>query len=382
MPSLEYLLNDITEGGVDTLLTAGYTDDDVIVGSFMSHEGRVFDFDMGEDYTEIYEVNQDSEYINDYFIGALQTEGVEYHGDSAYEYFLGFSGLEIHRDAGALKCKPGNTPCGRKCLPKGQKCRMQGGHGGLGSPGGRGRGLKIGGAIAGAAALGGVGALVGGTKAGRGMVRNIAGEVKGAAGNMKLKERASYIGSLTKGRAKGIKDEVVTGAATAANKVASGVAKGVEKAKAKVANAVSNVAYKATARAVKTGASVQQAAAGGRKKAVQTAANVGSSAAKTQANVGSAVTKAKQGTTSAITKSAASTGGALAKTQAATSSALSKTKEKTTSALTKSAANVGSTLAKAGASSGEKKAKKQRQRIKQSQIDKIKRQIDQLPPKN
>ena len=60
--------------------------------------------------------------MNDYFTGILDASGVEYHGDSAYDYWKGFVGIELKKDAGALTCKNG-TPCGKRCLPKGQKCR-------------------------------------------------------------------------------------------------------------------------------------------------------------------------------------------------------------------------------------------------------------------
>jgi len=51
----------------------------------------------------------------DYYTGRLNAMGIYYHGADPHAYWVG--------RMDALKCKPGNTPCGGRCLPKGQKCK-------------------------------------------------------------------------------------------------------------------------------------------------------------------------------------------------------------------------------------------------------------------
>jgi hypothetical protein len=51
----------------------------------------------------------------DYYTGRLNAMGIYYHGAEPHSYWVG--------RMDALKCKPGNTPCGDRCLPKGQKCK-------------------------------------------------------------------------------------------------------------------------------------------------------------------------------------------------------------------------------------------------------------------
>ncbi len=53
---------------------------------------------------------------NDYYLGRLHAEGIEYHGDSAYQYWLG-------RNDARLECGPESKRCGNACIPKWKKCR-------------------------------------------------------------------------------------------------------------------------------------------------------------------------------------------------------------------------------------------------------------------
>ena len=58
----------------------------------------------------------DADWLNDYYSGRLVVEGIDYCGDSAYEYWSGRSDAQ-------LKCGPESKRCGNACIPKWKKCR-------------------------------------------------------------------------------------------------------------------------------------------------------------------------------------------------------------------------------------------------------------------
>ena len=145
MSTLESAISSVYDPGVEMILSSHRSQDGQLDGSFLGADGRVFNFSIANDEIEFQESHQDSEYINEYFSGILFGEGVEYHGDSAYEYWKGFNEIETRTDAKAMKCTKGGVPCGGRCLPAGQKCRSK-----LGTA----AKLAVGAAAAGAAAYG------------------------------------------------------------------------------------------------------------------------------------------------------------------------------------------------------------------------------------
>ncbi len=132
MNYIERALNTAYSGGIESLVDAERTESGNITGRFIGTEGKVYSYQIDPEGVEFEESHEDSEWVNDYFLAKLDAEGVEYHGDSAYEYWMGRQGVDIRRDG--LQCKTG-TPCGNRCIPKGRKCRV-------GSSGASGAALK------------------------------------------------------------------------------------------------------------------------------------------------------------------------------------------------------------------------------------------------
>jgi len=136
------------DGVVETLLKVNSNGDNRATGSFMTNEGQVFNFEINgdEDFVEVEHNHRDSEQVDDYYRGMLQSKGIEYHGDSAYLYYLGRTGEDVRCDMGGA-CPGGGTRCGKRCLPQGQKCRISAG----GAAKGVGKAALAVGAIGGAA---------------------------------------------------------------------------------------------------------------------------------------------------------------------------------------------------------------------------------------
>jgi len=158
MDYIERALNTAYSGGIEALVDAQRTESGNITGRFIGTEGKVYAYQIDPEGIEFEESHEDSEWINDYYTAKLDAEGVEYHGDSAYEYWMGRQGVPIRRDG--LQCKTG-TPCGNRCIPRGHKCRVgsSGASGAALKQGGSKlkTGLKIAGGVAAAGALGAAG---------------------------------------------------------------------------------------------------------------------------------------------------------------------------------------------------------------------------------
>lgn len=78
--------------------------------------------------------------MNDgYYVGMIEELGTVYHGGYNQAYWVGRND--------ALKCTPGNAPCGDICLPKGKRCKTGAGSTGTGLRQGRGLGSRIGGVV-------------------------------------------------------------------------------------------------------------------------------------------------------------------------------------------------------------------------------------------
>ena len=121
MDYIEAALNTAYTGGIEALVDADLTENGNIRGRFLGGDGRVFAYQIDPEGVEFQESHEDSEWINDYYSAKLAVEGVEYHGDSAFEYWKGRNGDPVRVDG--INCKSG-TPCGGRCLPQGQKCRV------------------------------------------------------------------------------------------------------------------------------------------------------------------------------------------------------------------------------------------------------------------
>ena len=86
MESLESYLSSATDGYAETLIDVNSISESQLTGRFVSSDGRVCDFEMTPSYIEYGESpHTDSGYVNEYFSGVLFANGVEYHGDSAYD---------------------------------------------------------------------------------------------------------------------------------------------------------------------------------------------------------------------------------------------------------------------------------------------------------
>jgi hypothetical protein len=118
------IVKEIIETGFGTspeFLASVNQNNDSVIGQFI-HLGTVFDYKIQSDSILYQENRQDSQWIQDYCLGYLNAQGIRCDTEGAYEWMLGYCG--IHTDATPLKCSPGHTPCGGRCLPLGQKCKL------------------------------------------------------------------------------------------------------------------------------------------------------------------------------------------------------------------------------------------------------------------
>jgi len=65
----------------------------------------------------------ETEALNNYYLGKLHSEGIEYFGDSAHEYWMGRHDSIFNGQSLELNCGPGSKRCGDACIPKKKKCR-------------------------------------------------------------------------------------------------------------------------------------------------------------------------------------------------------------------------------------------------------------------
>lgn len=117
------------------------------VGFFLDEQGFVHEYafvNSDESLSHCRVDSQDQQLVEDFIEGA---------SNSQLDFLFGV--LASRNDT--LKCSPGNTACGKKCLPKGQVCRSKGGV------------QKN--ALVGGAALVGAGALLSQTKGGKAAIK-------------------------------------------------------------------------------------------------------------------------------------------------------------------------------------------------------------------
>jgi DnaJ-domain-containing protein 1 len=124
---------------------------DSISGCLLS-EG-FFRYDASEDAIAVEYLADATQELNEFSQGFLAARGVRTDSENTYEFAQGLLRLDVN-------CSAGNSPCGGRCLSKGQKCRKNGGGtkalvnkagAKLRSPGNNHTALKV---AAGAAALG------------------------------------------------------------------------------------------------------------------------------------------------------------------------------------------------------------------------------------
>jgi hypothetical protein len=206
MNYIEAALNTAYTGGIEALVDANLTETGDIQGRFIGTGGEVFAYQIDPDGVEFQESHEDSEWINDYFSAKLAMTGVDYHGDSAFEYWKGRNGEPIRTDG--FNCEVG-VPCNGKCIPRGHKCRTgaSGASGAALKQGGKGIGragkLALGAAVAGGIVAASLNRNVQAGGAAAGVVgRKIGGAVAGAAG--KVANKAGDIANKAEARGREI----------------------------------------------------------------------------------------------------------------------------------------------------------------------------------
>jgi len=134
MSHVANVLNQVIGGGIEGVLDTKIHSPDHVSGRYVSNEGVLFNFEINGDDDVVTAIpsHEDSEIIDDYFRGRLLAQDVEYHGDSAYLYYLGRNDSEMKLDFTGGGCPKGGVRCGKRCLPRGQQCRINAGGKGKG----------------------------------------------------------------------------------------------------------------------------------------------------------------------------------------------------------------------------------------------------------
>jgi hypothetical protein len=139
---------------VDEVLTANLDSNDTVFGQLMSG-GNFYSYVADTDKITTYYHPEETEYLNEYAHATLDSIGIHTDTWETYDYALGFFRVDAQ-----MRCKPGNKPCGKRCIPQQMKCKssmsgsaqakMRQGRVNLRSPGGVG---SIAADVAGAAVL-------------------------------------------------------------------------------------------------------------------------------------------------------------------------------------------------------------------------------------
>lgn len=111
-------LADIFDSPIDQVLTARLGDNDKLQGTVLS-DGNIFRYELDEYVADLEHLDSASEELNAWADGYLNAHGIRTDSDLPFSYAMGFLRLDAQ-----VKCKSGGTPCGRRCLPRGQKCRQ------------------------------------------------------------------------------------------------------------------------------------------------------------------------------------------------------------------------------------------------------------------
>lgn len=144
---------------VDEILTAYLDSEGTVFGQLMSG-GNFYSYAADNNTITTDYHPEETEYLNEYAHAVLDSIGIHTDTWNTYDYALGFFRVDAQ-----VKCKPGNKPCGKRCIPQQMKCRssmggtaqgkMRQGRANLRSPGAGAIAAGVVGAAA-AAAAGGV----------------------------------------------------------------------------------------------------------------------------------------------------------------------------------------------------------------------------------
>jgi hypothetical protein len=116
---LAQVIANIFDAPVDAILEARLDVNDNIYGQLLSG-GNVYAYKADDYAIEVSYLPEETAEINSYTQLLLDDLGIRVDGIyNPFEYARGL----LRMDFGQVRCKSGGTPCGRRCLPRGQKCR-------------------------------------------------------------------------------------------------------------------------------------------------------------------------------------------------------------------------------------------------------------------
>lgn len=181
---------DTFDAPVDEILTVNL-DGELLYGTLLSGGGF---YSYSTDGISFATTHHDSitQELNDYAQGMLDAAGIRADSHAPYEWARGIMRLDRQ-----MKCKSGNTPCGGKCLPKGQTCRKGMGANAQGAVKGAKTSLRSG--NGGKLAAGVAAGLVGAAAAGGAAYVGYKGRDELAKGGKAIAERMKQAGEEAKG---------------------------------------------------------------------------------------------------------------------------------------------------------------------------------------
>lgn len=139
---------------VELVLTANLDSFNNIYGTCLSG-GNFYVYHADNYFIEAENIPWATQEINLFAQGVLGADGIRADSDRPFDWLLGFARFDAQ-----VKCKSGNIPCGKRCIPKGQKCRINGGSGAKLKQAKSGLNpLGVAAGVAGAGVLAGAGAL-------------------------------------------------------------------------------------------------------------------------------------------------------------------------------------------------------------------------------
>lgn len=107
---------DTFDAPVDEILTANL-DNELLYGALLSG-GNFYSYSSDGFNLAIAHHDSITQELNDYAQGMLDATGIRVDSDTPYDWIRGMMRMDAQ-----VKCKSGGTPCGARCLPKGQTCR-------------------------------------------------------------------------------------------------------------------------------------------------------------------------------------------------------------------------------------------------------------------
>lgn len=199
---------------VDEVLTAHLDSDGVLFGQVMSG-GNFYSYVADADTITTYYHPEETEYLNEYAHAVLDGIGIHTDAWDTYDYALGFFRVDAQ-----MRCKPGNKPCGNRCIPQKMRCRKGAGVAAQGA-------LRQGRANLRSPGVGGIAAGVVGAAA-------LAAAGGAAYQNREAIGKAASEAGRSAGKVAAVAKREVEGKAT---ELANNVGKGVEEAKERIQEA-------------------------------------------------------------------------------------------------------------------------------------------------